>query len=315
MSKTRNTKTDKSLQHAVLDIQDNAELEAFAKKLSAEELGAALELLKNSEAGRQKLSPILMGTPEKTFAKLLQNASPSLLFLLQQEDIADVVQHQLTLLAHTKKETLKTSLLKFSSLEHEIKHLNLDLLNEVWETLDSFAIALSESIKEIVPALRLVWNTRRLDLIDCFSSAKETTEKLLIFGIGHPLTHDRPATGLYDILERKMLSVYGSEESENATHSFQDEEPVAEALTKLSICYLEDYWEVGLLPQIASKDLLKLEAHSSENEQAEYRNVLLHEAKKRLEDLGLKCVRDLKYAHIYTKNALSIYIKNHINFL
>lgn len=314
MRNIRNTKTDTSLQHTVLELKDTAELEAFAKKLSAEELDATLDFLKNSEIGRQKLSPIIMGAPQEIFVKLLQNASPSLIFSLQQDDVADAVQHQLTLMAHEKREMMKSDQLKFSNLEHDIKHLNLDFLNEAWETLDSFAVALSNSIKEIVPALRLVWNTNRLDLIDSFSSAKENAERLLIFGIGHPLTHDRPATGLYDLLERKMQSVYGSEGSDEDPNSFQDDEPIVEALTKLSVCYLEDYWEVGLLPQIPSKEQLKLESCCSEKDQADYRHRLLLDAKKRLEDLGLKCVRDLKYAHIYTKNALSSYIKNHINF-
>nr|NGX58750.1 hypothetical protein [Chlamydiota bacterium] len=115
-------------------------------------------------------------------------------------------------------------------------------------------------------------------------------------------------TGIYLLFEQIISSPFASEDPNK---TLQDDEPGVEALAKLSLWYMKDYWEMGLLPSIKNEDQLKLDPEKhSDKECQEYREKLMEEVNDNLEKFDLKTVGDFKKVFIGSKELLRGYITN-----
>lgn len=296
---------------AINQISDPHSLEITGSALSLPQFLALLDH-EGINTLHEKLSPLFVGMTTATFRALLENASQSQLKLLKQEAVTEPLQHQLTLLT----DTLSNDVIAFGNdiftKELELNTLPLAEITpaDIQAHMNDIE-SLAEKGLDLLPifnkALTIAWHTNRTDLIEHLSYAKEFCQKSIADVVGSARTPDHSPSGLWAILEKRLNSVY--EEFEGSTKTLQDDVPAMEALSKFSVWYLKDYWEIGLLPQVAGPAELELnpETHP-EKECLEYREGLVLAAKHKLEQLGLFTLADLKKAQIYSRKALQGYI-------
>ena len=118
--------------------------------------------------------------------------------------------------------------------------------------------------------------------------------------------------GLYAKFEEKLNTIYSGF---NHGEGLLDEDPAIEALANLSIWYLQDYWELGLLPEISNIQQLDLDPkHYNESERSDFKADLFLKVRKNLESKGLKTVFDLKSNQIFSKGMLKNYLSSKSNF-
>jgi hypothetical protein len=290
------------------------QLEAFGKTLSSDEMLKVLDLIGGDSCFSDKLNPILAGLRHEVFFEILHKLSLSQLNMLQHESMAIPIQHHLTALSIQKLHMLDQISMRILAQEDNIKsiqieNLGLHDLTKIYEEIEFLINTIDSELISINQALSLAWNSDRIDLIDRFNVIKESIQKIKNFSIGNPTQKieilNHPA-GLYAQLNEKLNQVYADGITTALEMAIL---PAIEALAKLSIWYVEDYYKLGLLPDIQSEISLNLDpAVFSENERAEHLEKLIAKAKKALEDLGLITLDDLKKARIYSKKALQEYI-------
>jgi hypothetical protein len=132
-----------------------------------------------------------------------------------------------------------------------------------------------------------------IDLIDKLSSVNEMLQHQLIHSVGVRGKGQDPSTGLYLTLEQHLSSIFDT--------SLQDSDAAMEGLTRLSIWYLKDYWELGLFPSVQQAS--DLEAHHPQ---------FLAQIQKKLQ---IQTVGDLKKAYLFPKPLLKAYITQHQELL
>lgn len=293
-------------------LDTRLQLEAAGKAISASQLLGLFNKTLKEEKHHWKLSPLLVGMPHETFSQLLQEASVEQLYLLQNEGVTEPVQHHLTLLGHEINAQFNQTLQEIELFLKNIDFIDTQTLtsqnvNSLFRQIDLFSLVLAKLLDIANKSLGIAWNTRRVDLIDSFSRTKNSCQKILSEEIGQKA----PATGLYQKLESKLFSIFGDSTDPTQIDAVHDEEPVREALVKFSIWYLRDYWEIGLLPRIKNLEEFDLDlTKNSEEERLQFRQELFEEAQKKLAQLGLLTVKDLKKAHIFSRKTLEEYIQN-----
>lgn len=291
----------------VAGLDDAAKLQAVGQALSFTGTCALLEAAAEGDEGVQKrLAPLLVGMTPAAFAETLSQATQAQLSALKQQAPTEPLQHQLSGLAHTLTGTLGQGQLAFETLQRDICELPLanidqDRLRTVADSIANLRRGQLAPLQTIDHALSLAWNTSRADLIEKFSHLKELYFKHINSYIGMPASEATPSTGLYKTLRERLDKVFGD--------TSDDSEAAIDALANFSIWYLQDYWEIGLLPDIPDLELLL--TGKTESERAAQRGVLFNIAKSNLEKLGLVTLKDLKSAHIYSKKALKDYISAH----
>lgn len=301
------------------------EIASSLRNMSVQELQAAgqvlslpqiLELLNNPSEFRQ-ISPIFVGISYLKFMEILEFASAKQLDTLKQESINEPVQHHLANFCHAMNNILTEKFHTAEQLENRIKELIVEDIGE-----DDY-LDLREQIKELSNwvehsvfltnrALLVAWNTNRIDLIEKLNAIKEGCHKFATYLVGRPDSPKSAANGLYAILESQLNSVYGNPDNPEDVEALQDNEPAVDALVKFSVWYLNDYWNIGLLPNIKSADELDLGSKNfGERERNEHREKLFNTVQFNLKKIGLASVKDLKQAHIFSKKTLLDYIKKH----
>jgi hypothetical protein len=299
---------------AIKNLQDPQKLEAAGKKL---DLAQISELLEATITGDKQLllalPPLFVGLSPTVFRALLKQASPKQLLLLKQEAMSEALQHHLSLLTHELKNELNDSLDATEKKEKDLANLPLEDIDstDIQKNFQEIQI-LTDNCKKIYTetqnALALAWNTNRQDLIELLSGIREASHKNLTMFIGMPSTEITPSTGLWKILEKRLSRVFENLGLDSAV----DDQPAMEALIAFSIWYVKDYWEVGLLPQISYLEELELNPNTySEQEISEHRAGLFADAEKNLVLLGLITLKDLKQAGIYSRKALTNYVRAH----
>jgi hypothetical protein len=295
---------------AVLKEGTAAELEAAGKTLNLQQLYAILDYAAKAHPEvHWKLSPLFVGLPHPLFSQLLLAASPHQLEVLKLEAMTEPLQHHLTLISHEVDHVISQNLDLLDKIATEISLLTIEgkeprpLKRELKSQLETY----HEALNLINKALVLTWNSNRADLIDKLSHAKEQCQRALIHTIGQPKTAFGEAKGLFAQLEESLAAIYGNP---SEIESADDEEPALEGLAKLSLWYLHDYQEVGLLPSTRKLDLDP--ASHTEQERLAYREKLMGEVQENLTKLGLVTVRDLKKAGIYKLEQLKRYIAGHL---
>lgn len=292
-------------------IQKKEQLEAAGKAATPYQL---LEIISSSQGSdTEKLSAVLIGSPPLIFRRMLSLASQEQIQQLKKESGLEPLQYHLTRLLHEIGNEIDESTQAMAEIEADIDQVDPEYYSKadadlLISRLDKIARRFQNSLDEVNLLLGIAWNTNRADLIEKLNGIKDIYQKFSALVIGNPRSHSSLPTGFYAKLEEKLLSIYGNPLNPKDVEALQDDEPAMEALGKLSIWYLKDYWEIGLLPAITSIDQLSLKGEHSEQERATYRDCLFAEAKRNLEMAGLATVRDLKTAFIFSKQTLKDYL-------
>lgn len=256
-----------------------------------------------------KLNALFVGMSHHVFVNVLKESTSAHLDVLKQESISEPIQHHLIMLynhaeAQAKEfsDEIRDLELEFASLE--ASEMGFEDQKAFESKIENLSEKYSSYLQCIDKGLTLAWNTNRSDLIEKLSESKERYQRALNNLIGQPRTQSLLPTGLYSYLEERLFSVYGNPNDPADIGALRDTDPAIEALAKLSIWYLEDYFAIGLLPQIESSDELNLDpARSTEEERTAYRRQLMQEANDNLTKLGLITVQNLKEASIFSKKS------------
>lgn len=304
----------------VLKINDLEKLEIIGKALNPDQ---ALEILDQSQKWdlnlkQSKLPTLFVKMPHSVFQEMLKNASTPQIEILKHESITEPIQHHITHFIHETALHLEEYGDVLIDLEKEIQGLEIreissdiiDSFRKKFEGIHHFYLEASDNIQKY---LIIAWNTNRIDLIEKLSKLKEAVQKTSQQVIGVPGSIKISTSGLYLALEKRLNEIFGNVDDPTDFDALADEDPAIEALVKFSIWYLKDYFEVGLLPSIRSKDQLEMDpAVHSEKECLSYREKLFNEVEQNLHKLGLHTLKDLKDGGIYSKKALISFIQKNI---
>lgn len=307
--------TSDSKQKVILilsEIEERSTLEYLAKYLS---IPFFLEIISHRKEIEKtlsnKISPILVGLRHDIFNQMLLEIDPPSLLALQQEACTEPLQHQLTVFSHQEINRLEILTENLRELELQIEFINLEnisnvLMDDFLKEIKKIAEEVTSELCKINQALSLAWNTHREDLIDSLSFQKECWSKYEKLVIGFPRNDYTLPKGLYAKLEEKLNTIFSGP---NHGEGLRDEDPAIEALAKLSIWYLQDYWEIGLLPEVNDIQQLDLDPKKhSEGERSDFKAELFLKVRKNLESKGLKTVFDLKSNQIFSKEMLKNYL-------
>ena len=275
------------------------------------------EILSYIAAGKDvnqaKLFSLFVGMSQEVFLPLLLQATKEQENILRRESLSEPIQHHLTLLTHGLLTISDKQNQTFSTLEMQLGSLDLATISaaqiiEQEKAIEVFRETCTKTQFICSKALAIAWNSTRMDLIEKLSSIKEQSQKLSNVSIGHPQLPDSPATGLYATFESRLESVFFDENNK----VLGNDEPAIEAMVKFCIWYINDYWEVGLLPHVRSLSELDRDSNvPSEREKIDHLKFLFSEVSKNLERLNLRTLEDLKKNKIYSKIALKDFIMSH----
>lgn len=224
----------------------------------------------------------------------------------------EILQHKLFVFCHEAAVELENLKLAILSLEAEISQLDPQEMcsrekQEIEEKIDAIAQSEQDFLIVMDKALVIGWNGDRIDLIDSLSEMKEKHQKFLL-----TLLNRADISSLYSLLDHRLYSVYGNPHNALESQAFKEEDSSIEALTKLGIWHLEDYFALGLLTEIKTvRDLHLDPSQFKEEERLEHRRRLFKKARKELETRGIMTVHDLKRESIFSKQSLLEWLQSH----
>ncbi len=283
-------------------ITERHKLEAIGRGLSYKQSLDLIAFLSHPERENLiKLKPLLLGLPHKTFKEILLNASKEEWKPLFQSTLKEVNEHQIRLYIHEIENKLDQFVERYASIEK-----TSDPLEEIFSQIESLQEASKELLHEMPPLLSFAWQLDSPQIIEELTKIKEAQERFLYHQIGQdaPLYHQR--TGIYERLNEKLFTIYGKL-NDHQIETLHDDDPIMEGLLKLHVSYLQDLWEVGLLPEGAPLELDP--SKYSDEELIDHRNQLFETAQDNLKKLHLKTVCDLKNHWVYSKESLANFVK------
>lgn len=304
------------LKAIALGLNERPDLEAVGSVLSTDQF---IELINSclqvEDKHHWKLSPLLVGMNNESFSTILDHLNDDQLQVFKDEGVTEPVQHQLTTLSHQMEREIEKGENGIDLLYERVDRFNpeeiglydvREVIKEIELFQEFFELLYSKSNK----ALAIAWNTKRLDLIESLNKVKDACHKFVLYGLGARANGHETSSGLYHLLEEKLFEIYGNSLDPNDTEAVRDQEPAVEGLVKLSIWYLRDYWDIGLLPEVADKESLDLDLEKhSETERVKYREELFSKAQTNLATIGFTTVKDLKTHYIFSKKSLQEYIQ------
>jgi hypothetical protein len=301
---------EKDLHTEILKLQQNSELETLGRSCQFQ---AILDFFSNADEKEQwKLFPILIGLKQEAFSASLSQLNSKQLQVLQREAISEPVQRHLTVISREFTKELEQHDLASLAFRNALQQLDSEGLGVadielLLKKIESIVSSYSKLLSSIIPALSIAWNTGRPDLVNNLSILKERCQRSAEDYAG--IREDN----LHDALKRLINVSFGDENDASDIEALHNDEPATEALAKFNIWYPQDYFEIGLIPQIKSAEELDLDSSKyDEEKRTSYRNRLLGIGQKNLELLGLKTVKDLREAGIFSKKTLAEYIKKTI---
>lgn len=303
------------LNAVISGLTEHPQLETVGKTITHEQMLKYLEFLSSTQnINIDKLSSIFIGMPKETFAFVLRQANPSSQQILKKIGKTEPLQHHLNLLSQSLMKNISDFSTEFGLLDEitekiEIEDLGFNDIVHMTKRIELLRIAY-QLVSEIVErGLALAWHTDRLDLIEKYNSLRSHCQKSLVdIGARGDGVSIKP-TGLFALFGGRIMSAYGNPDDPFDVEALKNSDPAIEALAKFSIWYVEDFFEVGLLPDIKSPKELDLNPKNhTEEERAAYRNQLIETAHSNLEKMGLKTVGDLKENAIFSKKTLAEFI-------
>lgn len=279
---TQNTKG--MLLSILKQLSSKEQLEIVGKTLPLEQILECLSLSLGSPL-EEKIPPIFVGMDQRKFEELLLHASDKHLNVLKFEAFSEAVAHHMTLLIHRLEQERDTILLKLQTQESLIE--GIDPLTSPQEQIAAIHHALAACEHNLAHAfaiiqktLEIAWSTGNMELIDKVNKVHMSLQRIRAHG----------PSDLKELLKKKLFAVYTVD-----SKALSDDDPAMDGLANLSVWYLEDYVQVGLLAKADESDREKLFKLVREN----------------LNKLGLKTVKDLKDAWIYSKQSLKEFVSLH----
>lgn len=297
----------------ISSIQSRKRMEIAGTALNTEQL---LYLLSSGKGTipliANAIPALFVGLTHDTFLHFLKEAKEGHINALRREAGTEPIQHHLVMMVHEMAPRLDRYISALLGLEQEIIGIVPPLSNEaigaIEKKIASAAEEADNNIALLSRALGISWNTNREDLVDALGTCKENWQKFRLLAVGFPSDDSRRASGLYAAFESQLGQIFVNKEE---TETLDDDTPAIDALIKFSIWYIQDYWEIGLLPEIKNESELELDPKKhSEMECTAHRAVLFGQAKQNLEKAGLHCVRDLRLKKIFSKEALKAYLRS-----
>lgn len=292
-----------------LQAQERKELENLGKTLT---LAQFLDLLEMSpelgEGLRQRLNPLLVGLPSPVFFEALSVFSPEQLRTLCLVADDEPLQYHLTLIIHELSEQGIRHANEVTTIVNDINQY--DIAKVTQSDLEGFRKRIHEArayflhaLTTLDHALTLAWNTNRESIIDKLTILKENWIRYLSAELGHPGDETHMATGIYALFDTHFGAIY-------PLSALSDDDAAFDALAALSVWYIEDYWNLGLLPGIKAAEQLHLNPREhDEISQRLYRERLTTAARENLQALGLNTVGDLKQERLYSQRMLARFIQ------
>lgn len=299
-----------TMSRLIHSLSETKELEMFGSMLSPDQM---MDLLHSIEKDPQKLlpklGPILVGIRQPVFRRILVKLSPDKTALLKSFAASEAIQSHLTILSHELTLELEEYIKSLEWTSTEFHQFPLEDvcpkdIEKAYKAIHHLTQAGNSIKEEVERALSIAWQSNRVDLIDQLGQIKEITQRLVYDSAGstdpsHPLKGS-----LQEILENRLFSIFAGN---NETEVLADDTPAIEAITRFSIWYLKDYWDLGLL-QNYSKKKIEHEEHHHTLEDNPLSEQLHKEAKTQLSHLGLNTLADLKRECIFSRAALKKYI-------
>lgn len=296
--------------HQLYFYLPNFPVESFGRALNSLQFLEIMRFAGSHEKdhhNRKKLSSLFVGVSPGVFKDLLSQASPIELSFLREEAVTEPVQHHLSLITSELSRHFNDLCNQIEAKEREIEAIDLQTignkeLEDFYKQFENFNKEEKNILTLTSSTLAIAWNAHRADLIQELGRIKELGQKCLIESIGTMETREHPSSGLYKLMDKKVEQVFSDQDSEGNQAVMKDSTPALEALVKFSVWYIQDYVEVGLLPDKHS--IFDTEENLKNREQ------LFMMAEENLGKMGLKTLLDLKNARIYSKRALKEYISS-----
>lgn len=300
----------------ILKLVSTQDLEAAGSQLTLFQAHALMHYLKSSKNGEEKFLPLLVGMSQELFYELLETVNKTEWQILKATSVTEALQHKLTLLLHDLREEHVALIEVCEEIRATIEKIQLDNISKIEilaikDQIDSIDHLIERRLFMVNNALTLAWNSNRLDLIDGLGDLKDAYLRASCNLIGHAKDQNKASNGLYKILDDRLDQVYSIKDGyQNRLMPFLDKEPAREALTSFGVFYIEDYWELGLLPKLSSLKEFKDIIHKATSEdKIVYLQGLLTQVDISLEKLGLVDVKSLKDAGIFSKEMLKDFIR------
>lgn len=300
--------------HALLrGIEELPGLEAIGRVLNLAQLIEFLDFAAVNKNQAWKLFPIFITIPHPIFSQMLLDLPEKRKQQLQLLCTLEPLQHHLLMYSHELTDLFDLLFKNYLKLENEIftmegRNLSSSDLTAIQHSIGELRENVNHVRSKIENALSLAWNAGNSDLIEMLSNYRERYERFLFTTIGHSAQQFAVATGLYQTLEKQLAAVFDESKDNSNVEALKDNEPALEALGRLSLWYIEDYWKIGLLPDVADPKELSLPSLARDAQlPLHYQN----KVKQNLKLLGLKTVKDFKRNHIVSKSILSEYIATH----
>ena len=288
-------------------------LEKFGKLLSVPHFLSLLKFLAQHPDFQNRFIYILVGLHPIVFSQALRQIQENEFDLLKHEALLEPLQYHLTQFAHEGEVLKQETEAKAEQFMQNLQFIRIENLTQ--ETLDSLIFQINslrkpllDYLEVISTVLSIVWQTNRIDLIEKLSTVKESIQHQLNDLIGNPTLDHLHSSGLYLMMEQSLSHIFDS--------VLKDDDSALEGLTRLSIWYLKDYWELGLLPSIQPIQELELDSSQfTDEEKLASHQQLYSFVQNQLNRLQIGTVGKLKKAFIYSKPLLKNYIDKHQNLL
>ncbi len=307
---------NKKLHAAIIGLTSRELLEAAGRSLTQPQILDLIETcLQVEDKHHWKLSPLLVGIPNSVFSDIISDTEDHQLQVFKDESVTEPIQHHLTTLSHRLLADIQKCEETIDHMYEQIQGIKLQEctlhdIREIIKETEQCQQLIDTLYKTNNQALAISWNTNRLDIIETFNKIKDSCQKFTLYGLGAPANEKEEATGIYHLLQQKLCEVYGDPLDPEDSEAVKDLEPAMEGLVKLSVWYLRDYWELGLLPKIKKLSELDLSLDNhSEIERIQHREKLFAEAQKNLSRIGLESVKNLKENFIFSRESLLEYIQ------
>lgn len=280
----------------VASLSERSQLEGLGRTLNGREFAdlwprASSVLLDNHD----KLVALLVGLAPGAFSEALTLMSPEDIAALKSVALSEPLLHHLTLHSHALEQGYAALVTEVETLQQQITQLQPEYLE--YSELQALLAALEAAQREIAwlvdavgRALSLTWGCGRGELIDKLSALREQCLRCSRNVIGVARDGDTAPTGLYQQLEQCLNRVFGVPGVDN--DALHDDDPAVEALAKLSIWYLDDFCDVGLLSSADPQPV----------------GDALQRAEEQLTRRGLYTVGDVKRAGIASRSILTAFL-------
>lgn len=298
-----------------LHSQDRKELEALGQELTPPQFLDLLDASRDlAEELQLKLNPLLVGVSPQVFLDGLSSLSQEQVRTLCRVADNEPLQYHLAILIHTLADLAEKCANDVETLVREINHY--DIAKTTHSDIEDFRRRMREAtqfferaLETIDRSLLLAWNTKRDELVEKLTLLKASWLRYLTAELGSPGDQHNSATGVYLLFDDHFGAIYSGGSAVHPLAALADDDAAFDALGAIAIWYVEDYWEVGLLPSIQNAEQLHLDTHKNDETSCRlYRERLIATARGNLAALGLNTVGDLKQKRLYSRRMLARYV-------